>query len=175
MEHRNGFSPIALSAEHPVAQAIGHSSFAFTVFLQPFYDLLLCLFNVQSVEYPGVDHDSVFGEGLLAYVPSRYDLNDWKSVFPGKLPVALVVGRYGHDGPRAIGGEDVISDPDRDSLVIDRIYRICSRENTRFFAFQLRAFQVAFRHGLLSVLLDGCTLLRSGDFVYQFMFGASTQ
>ena len=44
-----------------------------------------------------------------------YHLDDLTAELPGKLPVAVVVGRNGHDGAGAVGGQDVVGDEDGDS------------------------------------------------------------
>ncbi len=38
--------------------------------------------------------------------------------------VTLVVGRHGHDGPRPVARQDVVRDPDRDALAVDRVDRV---------------------------------------------------
>ena len=42
----------------------------------------------------------------------------------GKRVVALVVGGHGHDRARAVAGQDVVGDPDRDALAVDRVERV---------------------------------------------------
>ena len=60
-------------------------------------------------------------------------LEDRQLEFGGKFEIARVVSWNGHDRACAVAGQDVIGDPDRNLLVIDRIHRKPARKHSRFF------------------------------------------
>ncbi len=52
------------------------------------------------------------------------DAPDRQAVLHGERVVPLVVGRDGHDRAGAVAGQDVVGDPDRDPLAVDRVDRV---------------------------------------------------
>ena len=58
------------------------------------------------------------------------DLADLEPVALGEGEVALVVRGHGHDRARPVLHQHVVGDPDRDSLVVDRIQDVASREHS---------------------------------------------
>ncbi len=54
---------------------------------------------------------------------------DVDAVFLGELEVPLVVGRYGHDGPRAVLHEGVVGDPERHFLAVYGVDDVGPRED----------------------------------------------
>ena len=84
---------------------------------------------------PGVDHPVDFTVGDEGGFQRRRNLgvrnfrtgddaSDRQPEFAGEVEVALVVGGDGHDRACAVAGQDVIGDPDRDALAVDRVRRV---------------------------------------------------
>ena len=73
--------------------------------------------DVQPVEELRVDLDAVAGpRTVVEALGGLRRAHDGKVVGLGEVPVPLVLGRDGHDGPRAVAHEDVVGDVDRDGL-----------------------------------------------------------
>ena len=64
---------------------------------------------------------SMSREGRLLHVAARDDLDDLAAEFLGKGPVAVVMGRDGHDRAGAVGHEDIVGDEDGDLLAVDGV------------------------------------------------------
>ena len=69
-----------------------------------------------------------------------------------KVVVALVVSGDGHDRARAVVGEDVVGDVDRDPLTVDRVDRVQTREDTRLLD-RRRALLGLLRRGMAHIRL----------------------
>src|SRR5262249_34355246 len=131
-------------------------------------------------EFAGVDPNSLFdirlgqvvqrANGLLQPVVGRKDDGpDRQAELLGKLEVALVVGRYRHDSPSAVGGQHVVGDPDWDRCAVYRVDGGSSSENAGLVLGQLGAFQVALAGRLGLVSVHGGPLFGRGDLIDQRM------
>ncbi len=82
------------------------------------------LFDCQAVEEAGVDHDAgvvLEREGLFFDIAAGDDLDDLATELFGEDPVAVVMGRHGHDGAGAVGDKHIVGDEDRDLFAVDRV------------------------------------------------------
>ena len=157
VDHGDRLAPVALAAEHPVAQLEVDLLVALAVLLEPGVHLVLGILNRQAVQEVGVDERAGghVGEGLLVEVAGHSaldDLDDGQAELLGKLPVAGVVGRHGHDGAGAIGCQDVVGDKDGDLLAVDRVDALDALDDdTGLFLVQLGALEVGLAGGFLLV------------------------
>ncbi len=99
----------------------------------------------QAVVGAGVDRDAVGGECTALPAQHRIaidsrrlaaridDRHDRQLELPGKLEIALVVRRHGHDRAGAVAGQHIVGDPDRHRLVVDRIDGIRAGEDAGLF------------------------------------------
>ena len=71
-------------------------------------------------------------------------LNDRQIKFLGKLKIALVMRRHGHDRAGAVAGENVVGNPDRNFLAVDGIDGVSAGEHAGFFFGQFGAFEIGF-------------------------------
>ena len=87
----------------------------------------------------------------------------------GKLEVAFVVPRHGHDGPGAVGGQHVVRDPNGDLLAIHRVDGIRPGEHAGLGLGQLGAVEVALACRSFLIVLHRLLLFRRGDAGHQRM------
>ncbi len=73
-----------------------------------------------------------------------HHLHDRQIEFFGKFKIALVMRRHGHDRARAITGQHIVRDPDRNFFSVDRIDGKRAGENAGLFLGQFSSFQVRF-------------------------------
>ncbi len=108
-------APIALAREDGVAQAVVDQAFAQTAALDLVEHQRDSLLDILAVEEIGVDHAPLLGVvGFLFEVAALDYGDDLQPEAAGEGVVARVVGRNGHDGARAVAGEHVVGDVDRD-------------------------------------------------------------
>ena len=161
LDHGDGFAPVALAAEHPVAQLVVDLILALAVAFQPLDHLFLGVGDGQAVEEAGVDQRAGgnVGEGSLVEVRRRSaldDLDDGQTELLGELPVAGVVGGHGHDGAGAVGCQNVVGDKDGDLLAVDGVDALDALDdNAGLFLVQLGALEVRLAGGLLLIGGDG--------------------
>ncbi len=113
VDDRDRAAPVALARHRPVAQAVRDRRSAASLLAQRLDDHCHGLAGRPAAELAGVDQDV----GLLVdHRPNR------QVVALGELTVALVVRRHGHDRARPVVHQDVVGDPDRYPLVVDRVH-----------------------------------------------------
>ena len=124
---RDRAAPVALPRQQPVAQAVADRGVPETALVEPGDDALFRLGARQAAERTGVDEHLVLGMGrecaaVLGLVPTggTHDGPDLDAVPLRKGVVALVVCGHGHDRARPVAHQDVVGDPDRDRLAVDR-------------------------------------------------------
>ncbi len=98
--------------------------------------------QAKTAVSPGVDQHALvpderklrFGDGLFRIVRHRqnHDAN-FEVVLLGEFVVALVVRRHAHDGARAVIHQNVVRDPDRHPLAVERIDGIAPGEDAVLF------------------------------------------
>ena len=126
IDHGDGLAPVALTAEHPVAQLEVDLLVALAVLLEPGVHLVLGILNGQAVQEAGVDQRAGghVGEGLLVEVAGHSaldDLDDGQAELFWQTPSRGCRGRHGHDGAGAVGCQDVVGDKDGDLLAVDGV------------------------------------------------------
>ena len=128
--NREGLSPITLTAEDGVAQAVIDLLPANAPRLYLREHPLDGLLHVQAVEEPGIHHPP-----LLRIVTCDVDIapldhrHDAESEMFGESVVARVVRWYGHDGSRTVPRQHVVADINRQFRAGERINRIRTGEN----------------------------------------------
>ena len=70
--------------------------------------------------------------------------HDGQLVQRGERPVALVLGRHGHDRPGAVAHEDVVGHVERDGLAVERVDHVAAREGAAL----LERARIALGHAL---------------------------
>ena len=163
-DDRERLAPIPLPRKKPVAQFVVDRAFAEAAFFQPLGDLANRFARWKTVNDWRVDRDAV------ADKPNRFfsgrwlnNLANWQIKFARKFEIALVVRRHGHDRAGAISEQNVIGDPDRNFLVVDRIDRERAGEDASLLFCQLSAFEIAFARSLRSIFANGRPLLFGHD------------
>ena len=148
VDHGDRLAPVALAAEHPVAQLEVDLLVALSVLLQPCVHLILGVLDRQAVQEIRIDQRAGghIGECLLVKVTGGIaldDLDDGQAELLGKLPVAGVVGRHGHDGAGAVGCQNIVGDEDGDFLAVDGVDALDAlNDNAGLVLIQLGALQV---------------------------------
>ena len=113
MDDREGFAPVALTAEEPVPELVVDGRLAFVVLLEPLAHPTLGLVRFEPVEEVGIDVDSVAQPGFgLDVLAAGHDFHDGQRELRRECKVPGVVGGDGHDGSRAVGVQHVVRDPD---------------------------------------------------------------
>ena len=158
MHDRDGRAPVALAGDQPVAQLVVDGKVALAPRVQPLGDGAHAVADGQAVELAGVDHGTVVDEGLgqrlAAPIRRGDDGADFDAVAGGEVEVAPVVGRHGHDGPRAVGHQHVVGDPDGQALVVDRVDGVTAGEDAGLVVIQRHALQFGLAGGGGHVGLD---------------------
>ena len=154
----DGLAPVALTGEDPVAQLVVDLLVAQAALLQPCGHGGDSLLDGHAVQEAGVDHDAgvvLEGEGALLDVAAGDDLNDVAAKDLGEFPVAVVMGRDGHDGAGAVGDEDVVGNEDRDLLAVDGVDSAHALDlHAGLFLVQLAALEVGFAGGHIHIGRD---------------------
>ena len=84
----------------------------------------------QTVEPVAVDLGTVARVRLAVPPSGRLDgANDRQVVRLGKVPVALVLARHGHDRPGAVTHQDVVGEVDRHRVAVERVQRVAPGED----------------------------------------------
>ena len=152
VHHGDGLAPVTLAGEHPVPQLVVDLGRADALLLQPLCDGGDGVLDGEAVEEVGIDQDArlvLGGEGgLLHVLAAGHHLDDLQAELFGELPVPVVVGRDGHDGPGAIGGQNIVGDEDGDLLPVDGVDAPHAVQlYAGLFLVQLGAFQVGLGGG----------------------------
>ena len=122
-DHRNGFAPVALTGEHPVAELEVDLLLADALLGQVFDHLFLRIRHAQPIQEAGIDHHAVCNVGisLLGHVAAGNHLDHRQAEFMGKLPVARIVRRNRHNRAGAVGDQYIVGHPDRDLAAVDGV------------------------------------------------------
>ena len=80
--------------------------------------------------------------------------NDRQSIFSGECKVSFIVGWDRHDRAGAIGHQDVVRDPDRDALAVDRVEGIGAGEHAGLFLVHGLTFDIRLAGSLLFLVFD---------------------
>ena len=180
MDGRDGVTPVALTGDEPVAQAVLHGALTGARRLQVGHDGRLAR-GVLAALHAGVLaglHERALGHhggvpvhgGDLAallvlqlsvewVVVREDDGNDRKVVLLGELEVALVAAGDGHDGTGAVVGDDVVGHPHGNLLAVDRVHHVAAREGTVLLELALGALHRRDVLGILHDLHDGGLVL----------------
>ncbi|MNN12371.1 hypothetical protein D3C81_1253590 [compost metagenome] len=119
MDDGDGATPVALAAHAPVAQAIDGLGLADGRRLDAGDGLGLGGLDVQAVQEVRMEDQTEAGIGFVAHgevvagALGTDDRDHRQAVLAGEVQVALVVGRAGEDGARAVFRQDEVGDPDR--------------------------------------------------------------
>ena len=123
MQQRKRLAPVALPAEQPIAQLVAHGRPARALCLKPRRNAALRLGRFQPVQQPRVHAHALAGKGRLGHIAPRHHLAHRQFVLPGKIPVALVVGRHRHNCAAAVTGQHIIRNPNGDALARGGVQR----------------------------------------------------
>ena len=118
VHNRDGFAPVALAAEHPVAELVVDLLLAQPFLLQILNDRFLRLRDLHAIKEAGIDHHAVLNIGIRCFlnITARDDLNHRDAELMRELPVAGIMRRNSHDCARAVGHQNVVAQPNRNFL-----------------------------------------------------------
>ncbi len=88
-----------------------------------------------------------------------------------ELEVTLVVGRHGHDRARAVAGEHVVGDEDRDALAVDRVDRLGAEHHAGLLAVGREAVDLGPASRLQDVVAHLGVAIRVGQGLDQRVLG----
>ena len=88
-----------------------------------------------------------------------------------KFIVPFIMSRHCHDGPSAVADQNIVSDPDGDSIAIDRIDRIATCKDSRFLFREIRAVEIALHRRLPPVFIYRRALIAARDPIHKWMLG----
>ena len=118
VDDRYGAAPVALPRHPPIPQPIVHLPLPQLLGGQGIRYGVEGSLKAQAVKLAGVHRDAVGKVGLLVQVAliltvrqGCNHLNNRQAILLGKLPVALVMPRHGHDRPRAVLHQHEVGDP----------------------------------------------------------------
>ena len=165
LDHGDGFAPVALTAEHPVAQLVVDLILALAAALQPLDHLFLGVGDGQAVQEAGVDEGAGghIGKGGLVQVGRGIaldDFDDGQTELLCELPVAGIVGGHGHDGTGAVGSQNIVGDEDGDLLVVHGVDAHDALQlHAGLLLVQLAALKVALAGSFGLICLDSLCIL----------------
>ncbi len=121
VDDREGFAPVALTREQPVAQLVRGGAGAAPLGLEPVVDPVLGVVDQQPVEEVAVDRGALPHIRLAVEVGGWLDrADDLDAVQRGEVPVALVLAGDAHDGAGSVAHQHVVGDENRDVLSVHR-------------------------------------------------------
>ena len=118
--NRKGLAPIALAAEKPVAQFVIDPATAQMTAFEPLDDPLLRLGRAQAVQEIGIDRGSFIADVANRFHSRRrlHNFLNWQLELARKFEVSFIVARNRHDRPGAVAHQNVVGDPDRNTLLV---------------------------------------------------------
>ena len=162
VDNRYRTTPKALPTHEPIAQSEVDGSRSDRLRFEEGNCSSDCFLFAHSVEELAIDMESVAGECFALKITRGFDCpNDGKSVCLSEIPIALVFGRYGHDGACAVSHKDVVREIERYRFLCEWITHIRAGEDS---ALVERTFR---RHALDVAGLSGACNERS-DLVTAF-------
>ena len=126
VNHGDRATPVALARDQPIPKAVRDLAAGPSVFRSRGGDGGFGCGRLAAIKVSRVDQDAGFRPGV-AITDCRTGplginhLTDGEAVALGEHHVALVMGRNSHHRSGSIVGQNVISDPDRQRLAIDRV------------------------------------------------------
>ena len=113
-------APVTLAGEDPVAELEVDLRLADVLLRQVFRDGLLGVGDAHAVKEAGIDHHAggAVRKGRLLHVAALDDLDDLAAELLREFPVAVVMGRDGHDRTGSVGGEDIVRNEDGDLFAV---------------------------------------------------------
>ena len=171
VDDREGLAPVALAGKEPVAELVRDGALAEALGLEPRDHLRLGFVGSEPVQKTRVGRGARVRVGRFGHVATGDDLDDRQVEGPGEFPVALVVTGHGHDGARAVAGEHVVGDPDRDRLAVGRVGRRRAGRDTGLGAGIGHAVALAAASGALDVRLDLAALGVGRDLRHELVLG----
>ncbi len=158
VDHGDRGAPEALTGEQPVAQPVRGGAPAGAALRHDLDGPRDGRGLVQAVELAGVHQDALAG---------RRDAGDRRVLLAGvqhgphgqahgagEVEVALVVGRHGHDGARAVVGQHVVRGPDRQTFTGQRVHGVAAQEHAALRAVRGLAVDVRDLLQVLAVRLE---------------------
>ena len=151
VDDREGLAPVALAGEQPVAQTVAYGALAHAGGFEPGVDLGDGVVHAQAVKAQrvalgfggldgGVDHDAVMGDErrlalvvgqVVAGIRQRRDgVDDRQTELHGKVVIALVATRHGHNGTGAVVHQHVVGSKQRELRAGDRVGGVQAGEQT---------------------------------------------
>ncbi len=132
VDHGNGGAPVALAGDQPIAHPVLDPESTISFALHHAGDALPCPGRWLAVKGARIDHHSLALKGparRLRFSVWLDDLDHRQVISLGKLIVALVVSRHGHDGPAAIARQDIVGNIDRHPRAVDGVDCVGSGEH----------------------------------------------
>ena len=122
----------------------------------------------QPVEAAGVDQGAFAGRCHAGdsgvFLAGVEHCPDGQVKGLGEVEVALVMGRDGHDGARAVVGQDIVGGPDGQLFAVERVGRVAAGEDAGLFAFGGLALDFGERLDLFPVGVQGGRVLVGDEF-----------
>ena len=137
MDHRDRAPPVALPGNQPVPQPELHLALTPALRFGGGTNGPFGFAAGQPIKPTGVDQHARLGPGFPlvgVFITAFRDhhLAKRQFVLAGKQKIALVMGGHTHHGPRAVIGQDVIRDPDRNQLPGGGVAHLRSQGHTPF-------------------------------------------
>src|SRR5438477_11857107 len=132
--NRKWLAPITLTRKKPIAQLIVGGTFAQTALFQPQCDFAYCLPRWEPIDHRRINSDAIANESNRIFFTRRlHNRANGEVELSREFQVAHIVRGYGHNRAGAVAEQNVICNPDWDSLVIDRINCVPTGKNPGFF------------------------------------------
>ena len=128
---REWLAPVSLTAEGRVTHLVIDLALARSGDFKPIQDHRHSVAHDQPVEEITLVKDGILGGiGLHPVIMTSDDISDRQTEMQGETMVPLIPAGDSHDRARAIAGEDVFADPDRDGPACEGMQAMTAGEST---------------------------------------------
>ena len=130
--NRNRLSPITLTSKNGISQTVIYLSSTNFIFFQIGHQFRSRFFVIQAIYHARIDIFSFFGGICLGFdvclgIQNR---DDGQTEMRRKIPVTLIARRYAHYGTCSITRQNVICNPNRHTLAVERIDAVRTGKRT---------------------------------------------
>src|SRR6056297_2214843 len=133
MNHRKGFTPVALTRKEPVAKFIVYAFGPNAIFFQPPNHFLFRLSYFKAIQKITVNSRAFTGIRFTLKILRRLNRADNRQIkCLGKLPVTLILPWNCHNRAGPIMSQYIVGNPDGYLLSIYRIDGVCACKYTGF-------------------------------------------
>ena len=170
VDDRNWLTPVTLTWEDPVTQAVVNLLVTNTLLFQPSDCLFDSFLLTHAIQETWVDVLTVASVSFFSDVTTGQNLAHWQIVLLSKFVVTRIVSRHGHHGTRSVWWKDIITNPNWQLFTINWVNCNGTCEHTWLILIQVRTLQIWLWSDWLLKGFDSILLIIRNNFWYQSVF-----